>query len=244
MLNLEPNSCLVWGIVGNLGGGKTLTAVRFAVEGMIDGFFVVSNITLDMDKICACFGEHLRGLYLHVDLSKDDPFTFPCGDPRGSGGKRRVLVVLDECAEYFDQYSNTKKDVTRFMSWLRHSSKRSQDVFFVCQRQEYMARNVRTLIARWVWVDDLAVYRWPLLRIKTPFCGHLVMRNVFDRQGDRVDRPTFIIKKYWGQFYNTAECISVVGAGNAYVYQRPPHGHGWPLWLWFYFFTLGLLFYI
>jgi hypothetical protein len=243
MLNLE-RTALVWGIVGNLGGGKTLSAVRFAVEGMIDGYFVVSNITLNMDRICNEFGQHLRGLYLHVDLAKDDPFAFPCGDPRGSGGKRRVLVILDECAEYYDQYSNAKKDVTRFMSWLRHSSKRSQDVFFVVQRQEYMARSVRSLVARWVWVDDLAVYRWPLLRIKTPFCAGLVMRNVFDRQGDKVDRVSFIKKRYWGRFYDTAECISVAGSANSYVYARPARGHGWPLWLYFYFITLALLIYV
>jgi hypothetical protein len=244
MLRLESHSALVWGITGNLGGGKTLSAVRFAVEGMSEGYFVVSNITLDLDKICREYGQHLRGLYKHVDLSVDDPFLFPCGDPRGSGGKRRVLVILDECAEYFDQYSSGKENVKRFMSWLRHSSKRSQDVFFIVQRMEYISKSVRSLVARWVWVDDLAVYRWPYFRIKTPLCSGLIMRNVYDRQMLKVDRVSFAVKKYWGQFYNTAECISVVGGGNEYIYSRPHHGHGWPLWLWFYFLTLGLLLYV
>jgi len=243
MLCLDVNP-LIWGIVGGLGGGKTLSAVRFAVEGMIDGYFVVSNITLNLDAICREYGEHLRGLYKHVNLSTDDPFLFPCGDPRGSGGKRRVLVILDECAEYFDQYSSTKKEVIRFLSWLRHSSKRSQDVFFIIQSVTFLAKSNRVLVERWVTVTNMATYRLPGIRAKIPFTSHLCVRNIFDKNNERVDWPSVIVKKEWGKFYNTAECISVTGSGNSYIYERPVRGHGWPLWLWFYCFTLCLLLYV
>ena len=40
----------LWGISGNLGGGKTMTAVQFAVNAIRDGYFVVSNITLNVDN--------------------------------------------------------------------------------------------------------------------------------------------------------------------------------------------------
>ena len=107
------------------------------------------------------------------------------------------------------------------MSWLRHSSKRSQDVFFVVQRQEYIAKSVRSLVARWVWVDDLAVWRMPYLRAKLPFCGGLVMQNVFDRLGNRIQRVSFIHKRFWGLFYDTAQIIST-HSSNTYVYEAPP----------------------
>ena len=43
MIPLEKTS-QVWGICGNLGGGKTLTAVSMAVEAIRSGYFVVSNV--------------------------------------------------------------------------------------------------------------------------------------------------------------------------------------------------------
>lgn len=221
MIELERNA-LVWGIVGNLGGGKTLTAVHIAVSAMRDGCFVVSNVLLNMDLICDSFGEYCRNLYRYVDLTESDPFTWECGDPRGSGGKRRVVVVLDECAEFFDQYSSTKDQVRTFMSWLRHSSKRSQDVILVVQRQEYLAKSVRSLVARWIWVDDLAVWRVPAIKIRLPFCGGLVMQNVFDRQGSRIQSASFLNKCFWGRFYDTAQIISVVNEGATFVYESPP----------------------
>ena len=48
MIELDRNS-LVWGIVGNLGGGKTMSAVKIAVESMSQGFFVVSNVYISLD---------------------------------------------------------------------------------------------------------------------------------------------------------------------------------------------------
>ena len=157
----------LWGISGNLGGGKTMTAVQFAVNAIRDGYFVVSNITLNVDRMCKVFGDYCSRLYLHIDLDDPsfDPFKIPCGSPRGSGGRKRVLVILDECAEWVDQYSSAKDPrISRLWSWLRHSSKRSQDVFVVVQRPDYLNKVIRILISRWLWVYDLAVWRMPILR--------------------------------------------------------------------------------
>lgn len=239
MIRLE-RSAMVWGIVGSLGGGKTLTAVRVAVEALERGFFVVSNITLNIDYVCKVYGERCRKLYLHVDLTKDDPFEFPSGDPRGSGGKRRVLVVLDECAEFFDQYSSQKESTKRFWSWLRHSSKRSQDVFFIVQRQEYLTKSLRSLIIRWVWCDDLAV--WKFFHFKLPFMGGFIMQNVFDRLGSRVQGVDFVQKSIWGRFYNTAECISTVSNAN-YIYELPPRKKSNFIYALFFLSFCALLFF-
>lgn len=198
----------VWGITGNLGGGKTLSAVEMAVRGMTNGYFVVSNIELNLDRIAADFGEHCLSLYQHVDLESADPNEWPTGDPRGSGGTRRVLVILDEIAEWFDQYAGSSPQVRKFLSWLRHSSKRGQDVILVCQRKEFMAKSLRILVARWIWVEDLAVWRIPKLRIHIPFCGHLCGRCVRDRVGNILQTFETTRKSLWGKYYCTSQLLA------------------------------------
>lgn len=242
MIDLERTAQL-WGITGNLGGGKTLTAVQFAVESMRMGFFVCSNITLDIDRICLFYGEFCRTLYKRISLDDPlfDPFKLPTGSPRGSGGKKRVLVILDECAEWIDQYSSAKNpSIARFWSWLRHSSKRSQDVFIIVQRPDYLNKVVRILISRWIWVNDLAVYKLPYLRIRIPFCSGYVMRNIFDGSSrNRIGGISLASKSHWGMFYNTAECLNATGAELNYEYvvpTRPKSSHA--LLYFIYLFSL------
>lgn len=220
-LELERNA-LVWGITGNLGGGKSLTAVYFMVNAIRSGYLVVTNITLDIDLIARESGSWARDLYLHVSLDDPsiDPYKFPTGDPRGHGGNRRVLCVFDECAEWFDQYANAKDPkIQRLWSWLRHSSKRSQDVFLIVQRPDYLHKVLRILVARWLQVNDLAVWRLPLLRAKLPFCSGWCTCAPFDRQGNRVGRSHFVRKSYWGRYYDTAECLNSDGASYNAVYS-------------------------
>ena len=222
-IELERTAQL-WGITGNLGGGKTLSAVHFAVNAMRQGYFVCTNITLKIDLLVRDYGEYMRSLYSHFsfDDAGFDPFKLPCGSPRGSGGKKRVLIILDEAAEWVDQYSSAKDArIQRFWSWLRHSSKRSQDVFIIVQRPDYLNKVVRILISRWIWVNDLAVYRLPVVKLRFPFCGGLVMRNIYDRQGNRIGSVSLISKAFWGQYYDTAECLNSDGATYNVEYQEP-----------------------
>lgn len=227
MLELERNA-LVWGVTGNLGGGKSLTSVYFMVSSMASGVFVVTNITLNIDLIASVFGDYVRKLYLHVDLSDPaiDPFKFPTGDPRGSQGRRRVICCFDECAEWFDQYVNAKDPkVQRLWSWLRHSSKRSQDVFLIVQRPDYLHKVLRILVARWLVVNDLAVWRIPFIRAKLPFMGGFIVCVPYDRSGARVGGASFVSKSNWGKFYNTAECLNNDGSATNFIYDMPEIQH-------------------
>lgn len=225
MIRLERNA-LVWGIVGNLGGGKTLSSVALGVEAMLEGYMVVSNVTFDMEAVANDYNAPwVKKMYRKVSLDSPDfdPFQMPCGDPRGSGGKKRVIIILDEVAEWIDQYSSAKDPrIQRLWSWLRHSSKRSQDVVIICQRQEYINKVVRTLIARWIWVDDMAVWKIPKIRCKLPFCGGLVMQRVYDRLGNMIGAVSWLKKSKWGRYYNTAECLNATGATYNAVYEVPP----------------------
>lgn len=238
----------IWGITGNLGGGKTLTAVSFAVDAIMQGYFVCSNVTLDVSRLEKRVGKFAASLYQHISLDDADfdPFKLPCGSPRGSGGGKRVLVIFDECAEWVDQYSNAKDPkIKRLWSWIRHSSKRSQDVFLIVQRPDYLNKVLRILVSRWVWVNDLAVWRLPVLKIRLPFMGGFVSRSVFDRQGNRIQAVTFASKSYWGQFYNTAECLNADGATYIAEYEVPRRPDRRKFWFGFlYLLSLLALWYV
>ena len=66
MIEFE-NTSQVWCIVGNLGGGKTMTAVSMAYEAFRLGYYVVSNVTLNMDLISQEF-PWANSLYIILDL--------------------------------------------------------------------------------------------------------------------------------------------------------------------------------
>lgn len=240
MIPLEKTA-QVWGICGNLGGGKTLTAVSMAYEAIRSGFFVVSNVTLNLDVLRSEI-PWCDKLYQHIIVRNDEyddqgnlvksedfnPFTIPSGSPRGTQGGKRVLVILDECAEWFDQYSSLKsKSISRVMSWLRHSSKRSQDVVFIVQRREYLNKSFRILVSRWVSVDDLAIWRIPYLKMKLPFMGGFCMANIFDKSLSRIRPTVFISKSRFGRYYSTSECLSTFG-GASVEYEVPYRDFGFP----------------
>lgn len=214
----------VWGVTGNLGGGKTLSAVSLAIWGMERGYFVCSNVSLDISAVSRLVGPHAVNLYRHFafDSSDFDPFELPTGSPRGSGGGKRVLVILDECAEWIDQYTDSRlPHIKRFHSWLRHSSKRSQDVILIVQRPDYLNKSIRLLVAKWLVVDDLRVWRAPVIKLRVPFMRDFVMQRVFDRMGRLVQGPYVVRKSYYGRFYNTAECLNSDGASICYEYTLP-----------------------
>ena len=123
---IEKRTANVYGIYGHLGGGKTLTAVEISLWALSLGWTVTSNVEL-------FHVEHLKGKYNFIrDIGDIDFWQLPCGAPRGSSDSFRSVIILDECAEFFDQYSGNAPIVKNFLSWLRHSSKRGQFVFLMC----------------------------------------------------------------------------------------------------------------
>ena len=196
----------VYGIYGNLGGGKTLTAVEIMLFALGRGFAVSSNVQLKHISV-------LPGKYQFIDdFSAVDYWTLPTGAPRGSKSKYRSLIVIDEVAEFFDQYSSGSPFVKNFLSWLRHSSKRGQFVFLIVQKPEFLAKPLRLLVNRWIVCNDLDQMRLPILRIKIPFMGDFVMRKVYDRFGNCLSRGFLVAdKNIIGKYYNTAQSIATAG---------------------------------
>lgn len=237
----------IWGITGNLGGGKSLSAVSIAVNSIASGYFVVSNITLKIDLLSSVYGQHVRQLYQHFSFDDPlfDPFKLPVGSPRGSNGNKRVVIIMDECAEWVDQYANARDPkIGRFWSWIRHSSKRSQDVILIIQRQEFLHKVLRSLVSRWVIVDDLASWRMPILRMRVPFASSFVMQHIYDRLGNEISSVQFLNKIDYGCYYDTSECLNSDGATYNLEYTVNNSVDNTPyLLIAFYFFTILYLLY-
>lgn len=217
--NIDMTTANVYGIYGHLGGGKTLTAVEVMLDFLSAGHRVVSNI-----RIWGC--EHPENFTFIEDFEGVDFWKLPCGAPRGSPDPYRVAIVIDECAEFFDQYSSTSPVLKSFMSWLRHSSKRGQFVFAIVQKPEYLAKSLRILINKWIVCDDMKQYRLPKIRLPVPFTSHLVRRLVVDRFGNVISHGFNFGDKYEiGKHYDTAQSIATAGRSADYqppVYSSPP----------------------
>lgn len=204
--NSLPVTAGVYGIYGSLGGGKTLSAVDFAIQFLKNRNFVVSNVALkNLEK-------SWLSRYQYIDsLAEVDWPSLPIGSPRGSGGRKRVCIILDELPELLDQYANGKELwIKVFLSWLRHTSKNGQFVFLITQDPSFILKSVRLLCAYWIRCDDMAQLRLPIFKIRIPFMGNYVMRRLYDRDGNCLNHTMDLVSKIdIGKYYNTSQGLSL-----------------------------------
>lgn len=210
---IDKRTANVYGIYGHLGGGKTLTAVEMSIFALKAGWHVSSNVFLKN------LSPQMALNYTYIEnFENQDFWKLPCGAPRGSSDSYRSVIVIDECAEFFDQFSSTSSTVKSFSSWLRHSSKRGQIVFLIVQQPEFIAKSLRLLIHKWIVCVDLAQFRMPILRAGLPFSSDYVWRRIFDRYGNLISRGFNLASKAAiGTFYDTAQSIAVAGRSNNYT---------------------------
>lgn len=207
-----PDTACIYGIYGSLGGGKTLTAVDIAL-GFIKKFnFVVTNIRLKNLN-----DRQLKYYQFVDDISKVDWFKIPVGSPRGSGGSKRVAVILDELPELLDQYQSGKQYwIAVLLSWLRMSSKNGQFVFVITQDPSFILKPVRLLCSYWIKCEDMGLFRLPLFKFRIPFLGDFISRRIYDRDKKPVQGFSLDVarKSVIGKYYNTAQGLSLHSGSN------------------------------
>lgn len=228
---IDVRTANVYGICGHLGGGKTLTAVQIMRWMLEKGWPVSSNVRVVHDG--------LKGDFNFIeDFQFCDFWSLPCGAPRGSPSSFRAAVVIDEAAEFFDQYTRDTPQVHNFLSWLRHCSKRGQFCFLIVQNRDFLNANLRKLIHKWIICDDMEQMRLPVLKVRIPFTRNFVARRVFDKYGNLLSRGfNFADKRDVGRFYDTAQSIAVAGRNNDYQFVAEPYDPN----LFFYNLVLVLL---
>lgn len=206
-----PHTPSVIGIYGNLGGGKTLSAVDIALYFINHFNLVVTNIQLKN------LSERQKSYYRYFpDISKIDWFALPVGSLRGSSGKKRVAVILDELPELLNQYTSGKDYwVQVFLSWLRMTSKNGQYVFVITQDPSFIMKPVRILCAYWLRCEDMAEFRIPVIRFKIPFVKDFVARRLFNRDGKQVQASlNYARKSVIGRYYDTSQGLSLHSSSN------------------------------
>lgn len=211
---IDRRAANVYGIYGHLGGGKSLTAVELSLNFLRLGWSVTSNILIRSKSPKYRFIE---------DFQDVDFWSLPCGAPRGSDDPYRSVIVVDECAEFFDQYSSNSPYLKSFLSWLRHSSKRGQFVFLIVQKPEFISKSLRLLINKWIVCDDMEQFRLPYFKCRIPFTKGFVARRIFDRYGNLLSRGfNFASKSDIGRFYDTSQSIALQGRQNDFITSLPP----------------------
>lgn len=237
---IDKRTANVYGIYGHLGGGKSLTAVELTLEFLKLGWVVTSNIYVtNFQK------RHNQKNYTFIqDFENTDFWDLPTGAPRGSKDPFRSVIVIDEAAEFFDQYSSQSVSSKRFLSWLRHSSKRGQFVFLIVQHPDFINANLRKLIHKWIICDDMEQLRLPVLKIRIPFTKNYVARRLIDKYGNLLSRGfNFAVKSEIGKYYDTAQSIAVEGRKTTYK-QKITHANKNPIFLLINFLFLIYLFVI
>jgi len=181
---------MIYGVTGKLGGGKSLSCVRWMLEQLRCGMPVVSNIALIREPSCRYTGlsaVEFDTLFHLVDFDGEeaDPWKLPTGDFRGHGDLR-ALIVVDEAGEWFSGMS--RKAEAEWASWLRQSDKRGQDVALIVQDASILARSGRCLVHRWMSCTDYGKAKIPLLggMALPPFIRNAISVKTYDSGGRNV----------------------------------------------------------
>lgn len=161
---------MVYGVCGRLGGGKSFTCVYLMLQALKMGHFVTSNIRLKDEYLKSHHINASRYTYLE-DFGGIDPWTLRKGDLRGSGGRVRSMIVIDEAGEWLDSYADARQKGTQLSdiaSWLRQSDKLGQDVYFIVQFETLLHNRLRSIVHKWLICKDLSKFKIPVIGLRLP----------------------------------------------------------------------------
>ncbi len=215
----------VFFITGKLGAGKGLVSVSHMVEKYIQrGRRVATNFNL--------FFEHYPNPHrreLHVIRLPDKPTaehlsaigTAYAGDYDES---QNGLILLDECASWFNSRQWNDKGRQALIEWLIHARKLGWDLYFNVQSFEVVDSQARQLIGEHV-VNCYAGKKLPIIRL-LPFKFHLgTVYYMLDGGKQKVDTWLYKADRYY-KLYDTRQIFSPFYAHGIYSYLSPWHLKG------------------
>lgn len=218
---------MVYGVVGKLGGGKSLSCVYLMLKALGRGDKVTSNIKLKDDYLKKHRINASRYVYIE-DFAGINPWDFPKGSLRGSGGKQRSMIVIDEAGEWLDSYSDArhKGQLSDVASWLRQSDKLGQDVFFIVQFETLLHARLRQIVHRWLVCMDLKKIRIPVvnLGLPPPLCNFVICTE-FDGRSKEYNGRIWIPKtRHIFEAYDTAAFFGLSWASSSQGQEMEANG--------------------
>ncbi|NWK54252.1 hypothetical protein HW115_01410 [Verrucomicrobiaceae bacterium N1E253] len=192
-------------LTGKIGAGKTLHAVEFIYEALIEGRTIATNIELVYDKL-AYLALKEKGVLIredqiiHLDLNADP--NWHQSIPWGIVGKT-VLVVLDEIHLFFNSrdYAKTDKNHRSMLSFLSQSRKACVDVLFVAQVASQVEKQFRNQAKNEIYINDFGNFHLPLVG-RVPLRQNILTTKDLDTgMKMRVQKRDYP-KKFFGA-YNT-----------------------------------------
>lgn len=172
------------GIIGNMSGGKSYSAVRIILDAFQGGHVVVTNIELDISA-CAdylgCAYADLRPFYWRIrdddddlgeyEVHASDYESWPAGSLRGTSTYESdlVLIVLDEASSIFDAMtSGASAEIKKVASWARHTEKRGQMVYLIMQFENELHKRLRNHITQYIFCKNMSKVVVPIIRCHLP----------------------------------------------------------------------------
>lgn len=218
---------------GKVGEGKSYHVLnRHVIPHLLSGGVVATNMSIDLQKIKKNYHRNIFPQQVFRISATDSPFDIPCGDFRGHGN-RRVIVVLDEALNWFASSTSANDErKSTWGKWLRQTDKIGQDVIFIAQSFDRAAKWIRELSQVMISICNLKNVSF----LKFPIGKWLHLDHVYAASYYDV-RSAYLFR--WGlhaitskvyDCYNTSELYGFPASSNAYSGLSVAPAFTLPVW--------------
>ncbi len=141
---------MIYAIVGRPGGGKSYESVAFhVIPALKAGRMVITNLTLNVERLAKVYGEHVRDLIVVIDgqldefgrvdrpFSKVEHYQDQWQNDKGQG----PLYLIDEA--HMSVGRQAKTDLTEWYSLHRHSG---CDIVLMTQNLRKIHRDIKDIV--------------------------------------------------------------------------------------------------
>jgi hypothetical protein len=152
-------------VTGRLGAGKTLVAVSRIQRALSSGLRVATNLDLFPENMLPVSRRELSLTRL-PDLPDVEHFeALGLGSDVVADESKFGLIVLDECAAFFNARTWADKGRQGVIDWLKHSRKLRWNVYLIVQSESMLDKQIRDAFG-----EHLVVCK-RMDRLSIPFVG-------------------------------------------------------------------------
>lgn len=130
-------------VTGKLGAGKTLVAVSRIQRYLNQGRFIVTNLDLNLEYLINPFAKQTNVIRVPDRPSVEDFESLPSPYQGDYSEEKSGLIVLDECATWFNSRTWNEKGRKAIIDWLLHARKLGWDIIFIIQNVSMMDSQAR-----------------------------------------------------------------------------------------------------